>query len=293
MQIQRKPEWLRKKITPGAHADMDRLLAGLNLNTVCREASCPNISECFARKQVTLLIMGKDCTRGCSFCNVDRRKPLPLDPLEPERVAAALAQLALSHAVITSPTRDDLPDGGAGHYAATVIATRAHSPRTAIELLVPDFQGSLASLAAVLQSRPDILGHNLETVPRLYAIRQGADYRRSLELLQTAQELAPEIPVKSGLMLGLGETRNEVLATLADLRTARCSYVSIGQYLAPSRRHHPVIDFIPPDEFDRYRLDALEMGFTHVESGPYVRSSYHAERYGAEGGHEAGPDEPR
>jgi lipoic acid synthetase len=279
MQIRRKPEWLRKKVSPSAHAEMDKLLSGLNLNTVCREAACPNISECFQQKQATLLIMGIDCTRGCSFCNVDRRTPQPLDPREPGRIATAVVRLELRHMVVTSPTRDDLPDGGARHYAATVAAIRQAAPHCAIELLVPDFQGSVESLGIVLESRPDILGHNLETVPRLYAIRQGADYHRSLALLQKARELAPEIPVKSGIMLGLGETREEVLATLADLRSVGCSYLSIGQYLAPSRSHHPVVEFIPPEEFDRYREQALAIGFAHVESGPYVRSSYHADKY--------------
>lgn len=280
MQIKRKPEWLQKKVAPGGHAEMDKLLLGLNLNTVCREASCPNISECFQQKQATLLIMGVDCTRGCSFCNVSKRPPQPLDTGEPVRVATALAKMGLSHAVITSPTRDDLADGGASHFAATVAAIRSLAPDCRVELLVPDFQGSRESLLIVLASRPDILGHNLETVPRLYAIREGADYRRSLALLQDATELGAGIPVKSGLMLGLGETREEVLATLADLRRTGCNYLSIGQYLAPSRKHHPVAEFIRPEEFDRYREEALAIGFAHVESGPYVRSSYHAERYG-------------
>ncbi len=281
MKIQRKPEWLRKKVTPGAHAEMEQLLSGLNLNTVCREASCPNISECFSQKQATLLIMGRDCTRGCSFCNVDRRTPQPLDTMEPERVAMAAVKLGLRHIVITSPTRDDLPDGGAGHYADTVAAVRRAAPACAIELLVPDFQGSIESLRVVLTAGPDILGHNIETVPGLYSIRDGADYFRSLQLLQRAVEIAPQIPAKSGIMLGLGESREELLATLADIHATGCSYLSIGQYLAPSRQHAPVVAFIPPEEFDSYREYALSLGFTHVESGPYVRSSYHAERYGS------------
>jgi len=281
MQIRRKPHWLQKRVSPSAHADMDRLLGSLQLNTVCREASCPNISECFRQKQATFLIMGRECTRGCSFCNVDRQTPAPLDPAEPARIAEAVVRLELRHVVITSPTRDDLPDGGAGHYAQTVTAIRGRSPGTTIELLVPDFLGSRESLATVLASGPDILGHNIETVPRLYSIRAGADYGRSLQLLQLAVELAPQIPAKSGIMLGLGERRDEVLATLADIRNAGCRYLSIGQYLAPSRNHTPVIDFVPPEEFDRLRDEALAMGFSHVESGPYVRSSYHAEQYGA------------
>jgi lipoic acid synthetase len=279
MQIRRKPHWLQKKVSPTDHAAMDRLLGSLRLNTVCREASCPNISECFRQKQATLLIMGKECTRSCSFCNVSANLPSPLDPDEPGRVAAAVTALELQHVVITSPTRDDLADGGSGHFAATVKAVRAASPETVIELLVPDFQGSLQSLAVVTAAQPDILGHNIETVPRLYSIRAGADYRRSLDLLTAARESAPEIPTKTGLMLGLGESTAEVIATLIDIRATGCAYLSIGQYLAPSRNHYPVAAFIEPAEFDRYRAEAVALGFVHVESAPYVRSSYHADRY--------------
>lgn len=279
MQIRRKPHWLQKKISPADHAAMDRLLGSLQLNTVCREASCPNISECFRQKQATFLIMGKECTRSCSFCNVSANRPSPLDPDEPARVAKAVVALELQHVVITSPTRDDLDDGGAGHFAATVAAVRAAAPQTAIELLVPDFKGDLSSLARVLAAKPDILGHNIETVPRLYSIRAGADFDRSLQLLCTAKKTAPEIPTKTGIMLGLGETAAEVSSTLAAIRATGCDYLSIGQYLAPSRSHYPVAAFIEPAEFDRYRKLALSMGFSHVESAPYVRSSYHADRY--------------
>lgn len=258
---------------------MDRLLGGLQLNTVCREASCPNISECFRQKQATFLIMGVDCTRSCSFCNVSANTPAPLDREEPARVAAAVVALNLKHVVITSPTRDDLADGGAGHFATTVAAIRSASPRTAIELLVPDFQGCRESLVTVLDSKPDILGHNIETVPRLYSIRAGADYQRSLELLRAAKETAPGIPTKTGIMLGLGELPEEVAATLADIRNSGCDYLSIGQYLAPSKKHYPVAEFIEPAAFDSYRVKALNLGFTHVESAPYVRSSYHADQY--------------
>lgn len=279
MQIRRKPDWLQKKVSPADHAEMDRLLGSLRLNTVCREAACPNISECFRRKQATFLIMGKECTRSCSFCNVSANRPAPLDPDEPARVAAAVLALELQHVVITSPTRDDLEDGGAGHFAAAVAALRAAAPLTVIELLVPDFNGNLHSLAKVLAAKPDIIAHNIETVPRLYSIRAGADYRRSLEILKAAKESAPEIPAKTGLMLGLGETSAEVTATLADIRATGCDYLSIGQYLAPSRNHYPVATFIEPSEFDRYRAEAMALGFTHVESAPYVRSSYLADRY--------------
>jgi len=279
MQIRRKPHWLQKKVSPADHADMDRLLGSLRLNTVCREASCPNISECFRQKQATLLIMGKECTRSCSFCNVSANAPSPLDADEPERVANAVTIMELQHVVITSPTRDDLPDGGAGHFAATVAAIRKASPHTVIELLVPDFQGNMQSLATVTAAKPHILAHNIETVPRLYSIRAGADYRRSLELLKSAKEAAPAIPTKTGLMLGLGESAEEVTATLMDIRATGCDFLSVGQYLAPSRNHFPVAGFIEPAEFDRYREKALALGFAHVESAPYVRSSYHADRY--------------
>jgi lipoyl synthase len=280
MKITRRPEWLQKKISPAAHADMERLLGDLRLHTVCQEAHCPNISECFRQRQATFLILGRLCTRLCSFCNVTKETPKPVDQAEPGRVAAAVVRLALKHVVITSPTRDDLPDGGAGHYVATVTAIRDASPETRIELLIPDFKGERASLALVAASRPDIVGHNLETVPRLYHIRQGADYGRSLQVLELLRELAPELPTKSGLMLGLGEGEDEVLAVLDDLRRVGCSYLSLGQYLAPSKGHQPVERYVEPTEFDRYRERALAMGFAHVESGPYVRSSYHADQYG-------------
>lgn len=279
MDIRRKPEWLRKKVSPAANADMERLLTGLSLHTVCQEASCPNITECFQKHQATFLILGKVCTRRCTFCNVEKETPQPVDQEEPGRVAQAVERLALAHVVVTSPTRDDLADGGAAHYAATVAAIRNAMPKTAIELLIPDFQGSREALQTVLMTRPDILGHNLETVPRLYHIRAGADYGRSLELLRTAREIAPEVPTKSGVMLGLGETEEELLAVLQELRAAGCAYVSLGQYLAPSRRHQPVVEFVPPERFERLRETAMELGFSHVESGPYVRSSYHADKY--------------
>lgn len=279
MTIVRKPQWLQKKINPAAHAGMEGLLGELRLHTVCQEARCPNITECFRERQATFLILGAACTRLCSFCNVTKQTPLPPDPGEPDRVAEAIRRLGLSHVVITSPTRDDLPDGGAGHYAETVVAIRSASPATTVELLIPDFLGSRESLARVVASAPAIIGHNVETVPRLYQIRAGADYGRSLGVLRTLRELDPVVRSKSGIMLGLGEAEEEVLAVFADLRSVGCSYLSIGQYLAPSKSHHPVHEFIPPECFETYRAAALDMGFAHVESGPYVRSSYHAARY--------------
>ena len=282
MELTRRPAWLQKKIRPGAHAEMERLVGDLKLNTVCREACCPNITDCFSRKQATFLILGTACTRLCSFCSVTKVVPLPPDSDEPARVAEAVSRLGLRHLVITSPTRDDLPDGGAAQFVATVVAIRAASPATTVELLIPDLGGRREPLAMVVGARPDILGHNVETVPRLYAIRQGADYRRSLGVLALTHELAPELKTKSGIMVGLGETVEEVLAVCADVRDAGCSYLSIGQYLAPGRNHEPVREFIDPARFDQYREQALALGFVHVESGPYVRSSYLAEQYLAE-----------
>ncbi|NTV49431.1 MAG: lipoyl synthase [Geobacteraceae bacterium] len=279
MNIQRKPEWLRKKVNPGDQNEMRQLLGELRLNTVCQQALCPNISECFACGQATFLILGRNCTRLCSFCNVEKTLPLPVDTDEPARVAEAVHRLKLSHVVITSPTRDDLSDGGAAIYAATVAAIRCSSPATRIELLVPDFQGVVSSMESVVAARPDIIAHNVETVPRLYQIRNGADYRRSLEVLRNCAEMAPDIRTKSGIMLGMGELEEEVLQVLSDLRGVWCSYLSIGQYLAPSRKHYPVQEYVPPELFESLRVAALEMGFSHVESGPYVRSSYHAGKY--------------
>jgi lipoic acid synthetase len=276
----RRPEWLQKKISPSAHADMDRLLEDLRLHTVCREANCPNITECYGSNRATFLILGAACTRLCSFCNVTKKEPLPPDPGESERVAQAVKRLRLVHVVITSPTRDDLPDSGAAMFARTVAAIRSISPGTGIELLIPDFRGDKESIAKVISAKPDIIGHNLETVPRLYHIREGADYRRSLNVLHILHELDPTLKTKSGLMLGLGENEDEVLALFADLLETGCRYLSIGQYLAPSKKHYPVQSFVPPEQFADYRERALAMGFRHVESGPYVRSSYHAERYG-------------
>jgi lipoic acid synthetase len=280
MNIQRKPEWLQKRVNPGEQAEMRKLLGDLRLNTVCQQALCPNISECFSCGQATFLILGRNCTRLCSFCNVEKSVPQPVDREEPVRVAEAVRRLKLAHVVITSPTRDDLPDGGAGLYAATVAAIRFASPATRIEPLIPDFQGNRLSVATVVTSGPDIIAHNVETVPRLYHIRSGADYGRSLEVLRMCGELGTHIPVKSGIMLGMGETGAEVAQVLSDLRRVGCAYLSIGQYLAPSRHHYPVQEYVRPELFEQLRETALGMGFTHVESGPYVRSSYHAGRYG-------------
>jgi len=283
VKTERKPEWLQKKSNPGDQGVMRKLLWELRLNTVCQQALCPNISECFGSRVATFLILGKICTRLCSFCNVSKSEPLPVDADEPRRVAEGVRLLKLSHVVITSPTRDDLPDGGAGLYSATVAAIRAVSPETGIELLIPDFLGEPAALSVVVSSNPQIMGHNVETVPRLYHIRSGSDYNRSLSVLKICGELAPQIRIKSGIMLGLGEKREELLQVFQDLREAGCSYLSIGQYLAPSRAHYPVREYIRPETFEELRERALEMGFDHVESGPYIRSSYHAGGYDKKG----------
>ena len=279
MIIQRKPEWLRKKVNRVEQAGMRQLLGELQLNTVCQQALCPNISECFSCGQATFLVLGTNCTRQCSFCNVEKSAPSPVDLNEPARVAEAVQRLKLSHVVITSPTRDDLPDGGASIYSATVSAIRSVSPGTRIELLIPDLLADPDSLRCVVASRPDIIGHNVETVPRLYHVRSGADYHRSLVVLQICAELAPEINTKSGIMLGMGEDAEEVAQVMRDLRAVGCRYLSIGQYLAPSREHYPVQEFVRPEVFERLRDVGIELGFSHVESGPYVRSSYHAGEY--------------
>jgi lipoyl synthase len=277
--IQRKPEWLRKKVNQGGQTVMRQLLRELQLNTVCQQALCPNISDCFSCGQATFLILGTNCTRQCSFCNVGKTAPLPVDRDEPARVAEAVQRLKLSHVVITSPTRDDLPDGGASIYSTTVSSIRASSPNTRIEVLIPDFQGNQVSLNRVVASQPDIIAHNVETVPRLYRVRSGADYHRSLDVLRICRELAPEINTKSGIMLGMGEQAEEITQVMRELRAVGCRYFSIGQYLAPSRNHYPVRDYIRPEVFERLREEGLELGFSHVESGPYVRSSYHAGQY--------------
>ena len=284
MNLTRKPEWLQKKIVPSAHGEMEGLLKELQLNTVCQQARCPNITECFQKRQATFLILGRICTRLCSFCSVSKETPLPLDPAEPASVAEAVRRLGLAHVVVTSPTRDDLPDGGAAAFAETVGRIRTASPGTTVELLIPDFLGDGAALSAVVAAVPDILGHNLETVPRLYGIRSGADYRRSLRLLAEAHRLDPQLRTKSGLMLGLGEEEGELFEVLEELLATGCSYLSLGQYLSPSRQHFPVQRYLEPELFERYRARAMAMGFLHVESAPYVRSSYHAEQYLGESG---------
>ena len=275
----RKPDWLKIKITgDAANHRVEHILSDLRLNTICHEGNCPNRMECFHRHTATFLILGKNCTRHCRFCNVTKAAPEPADVTEPARVAQAVKALGLRHVVVTSVTRDDLPDGGAAHFAAAVRAIREQSPGTTVELLIPDLKGDEAALRTVVQAGPDILGHNIETVPRLYAaVRPLADYRRSLAVLENVKKAAPGILTKSSLMAGLGETPDEVAAVLRDLRLAGCDILTVGQYLAPSRQHYPVAEYVPPAVFDRYRALGYSLGFRFVASAPLVRSSYHAD----------------
>lgn len=256
---------------------LKRLVRRLELHTVCESAACPNIGECWNHRTATFMILGNFCTRRCGFCAVQKGQPLPVDPDEPRRVAEACEHLGLRHAVITSVNRDDLKDGGASHFAAVIRAIRQRIPGCRVEVLVPDFQGSREALKTVIDAAPDVLNHNIETVPRLYReVRFGARYERSLEMLAYAAGLRPDIPTKSGLMVGLGESDEEVIAVLGDLRRHNVRIVTIGQYLRPTLKHLPVLRYVTPEQFAEYRRIALELGFEHVESGPFVRSSYHA-----------------
>ena len=249
----------------------------LDLHTVCEEARCPNIGECWHHGTATFMILGEVCTRACAYCAVSHGRPAPVDPAEPARVAMAIAALGLTYVVITSVDRDDLGDGGASMFAATIRETRARSRACRIEVLIPDFRGDAAALRAVVDAGPDILNHNVETVPRLYPMaRSGGRYDRTLRLLARAHEYAPGMPTKTGLMVGLGEDRRELVATFGDLRRAGCGILTIGQYLRPTSQHAPIVRFYHPDEFRELKTIALDLGFAHVESGPLVRSSYHA-----------------
>lgn len=283
-ELPRKPAWIRAKAP--THPEVGRLKALLRahaLHTVCEEATCPNLGECFSRGTATFMIMGRLCTRRCPFCDVAHGRPLPLDSQEPENLARAIAEMKLKFVVITSVDRDDLRDGGAAHFAACIRTVRQHTPRTSIEILVPDFRSRMVVALDILgEALPDVFNHNLETVPRLYqAARPGADYRHSLELLRQFKEFHPDIPTKSGLMVGLGETNDEILEVMHDLRAHGCDLLTIGQYLQPSRHHLPVTRFVTPEEFERFGLAAREMGYRNAASGPMVRSSYHAEQQAA------------
>jgi len=265
---------------------IDRYHREQGLHTVCRSAACPNQGECWGNGTATFMILGDRCSRDCGFCNVAHGEQQPPDPQETTKVAKAIAELKLQHAVVTSVTRDDLPDGGARQFAELVHAVRNTAPDCKIELLIPDLQGDRTALATILAANPDILGHNLETVPRLYQqARQGADYQQSLQLLQSSLEIAPHIPTKSGLMLGMGEELTEIEATLLDLHNSGCRMLTLGQYLAPTRNHLPVARYFTPDEFSELKKTATSIGFAHIEAGPLVRSSYHAEKQLREASH--------
>ncbi len=273
-----KPPWLKRRLPMGPECEqVTDLLNKSRLHTVCQEAQCPNLWECFSQRTATFLILGSVCTRGCRFCAVAGGRPSPPDPEEPPRVARAVEQMGLGYVVVTSVTRDDLPDGGASVFAAVIRAIRDKTPDTEIEVLIPDFRGDAAALEIVVAAHPDVLNHNMETVPRLYAeVRPQAVYQRSLDLLDRVRTTDPSIPTKSGLMLGLGETPEEVRQTLEDLNRVGCTLLTLGQYLQPSSGHLPVARWVLPEEFDEWKKSALEMGFSEVASGPFVRSSYHA-----------------
>jgi lipoic acid synthetase len=273
-----KPDWLKVR-APGSpsYTRLKSLMRQLQLHTVCEEAQCPNIGECWNHGTATFMILGDVCTRACAYCAVSHGRPAVVDAAEPDRVADAIATLDLNYVVVTSVDRDDLKDGGASIFAKTIRATRERAPQCRIEVLIPDFQGSAAALQTVLDARPDVLNHNTETVPRLYRMaRSGGRYARTLELLDRSRRHAPDIPTKSGLMVGLGEERDELLATITDLRGVGCGILTIGQYLRPSPQHAPMVRYYHPDEFADLKAFALDLGFVHVESGPLVRSSYHA-----------------
>jgi len=276
--IQRKPDWIRVKApTSPVVSETRKIVRDNRLHTVCEEAGCPNLGECWAKKHATMMIMGDTCTRACAFCNVKTGMPAALDPFEPVNVAAAVAKLGLEHVVITSVDRDDLEDGGAKHFADVIKAIREKSPGTTIEILTPDFLRKPGALEIVVAAKPDVFNHNLETVPRLYAsVRPGARYFHSLRLLQQVKELDSDIFTKSGIMVGLGEERGEVLQVMDDLRSADVDFMTIGQYLQPTPKHHRIDRFVTPAEFDGYKTMGLAKGFLLVASTPLTRSSYHA-----------------
>ena len=273
-----KPPWLRKKIpAAGLNAEILATIKEGAMHTVCAEAKCPNQMECFSKGNATFLLLGPNCTRRCRFCAVEKNPVKPPDPAEPLRTARAVARMGVAFCVLTMVTRDDLPDGGAEHIARTIRAIRRECPGVGVEMLISDLAGNRAALKTVLKAGLEVLNHNIETVPRLYpAVRPQADYRRSIDLLAASKELAPQILTKSGIMLGLGETRDEVLQAMDDLIGAGCGLLTLGQYLAPSDRHHPVVRYVTPEEFDAYRVAAKKRGFSGVASAPLVRSSYRA-----------------
>ena len=274
-----RPSWLRVKFFGGEnYQDLKRIMRTLDLHTVCESARCPNMGECWSHRTATFMILGNICTRACGFCSVPSGKPVgPPEQDEPRRVAEAAQKMGLRYAVVTSVNRDDQPDGGAGIFARTIVEIRERVPGCKVEVLIPDFRGNWKALETVVSARPEVLNHNMETVPRLYRrVRKGAVYERSLELLRRAKQTAPTMPTKTGMMLGLGENRDEVLGAMQDIVKQAVDIFTLGQYLQPTREHLPVARFVHPDEFAEYKRLGEEMGFKHVESGPLVRSSYHA-----------------
>lgn len=278
MTYQRKPDWLKVQLKTGENfKELKKMMRSKTLHTVCEEARCPNIYECWASRTATFMILGEICTRACRFCAVKTGLPTELDWQEPQRVADAVAQMGVKHAVITSVARDDLQDGGAAIFAETIRAVRKRNPLTTVEVLIPDFQGNWDALKVVMDARPDVLNHNVETVrSRSDRVRSKAKYARSLELLRRAKEMQPQIPTKSSLMVGVGETWDEILETMDDLRDSHVDILTIGQYLQPTRKHMKLHRYYTPEEFARLKEEGMERGFSHVESGPLVRSSYHA-----------------
>jgi len=276
----RKPKWIRVKApTSAAYGETRRLMREKNLHTVCEEAACPNIGECWSQRHATVMILGSICTRACAFCNVTTGKPGPVDPLEPENTGIAARELGLKHMVITSVDRDDLADGGADQFARSITKVHEHSPTTTVEVLTPDFRGKGAALDVVIAARPDVFNHNLETVPTLYtSIRPGARYDHSLGLLKRAKELDAQVFTKSGIMVGLGETNAQIFAVMDDMRAAQVDFLTIGQYLQPTPKHAGIDRFVTPEDFDVFKRVALEKGFLHVASTPMTRSSYHADK---------------
>lgn len=277
--IEQKPDWLKFKYKDTPNREfVEELLSDLSLNTVCSEANCPNYIECFGRKTATFMILGKNCTRNCRFCNVTFGKAEKIDLEEPEKIAMAVEKLGLKYVVVTSVTRDDLCDGGANHFSNVINRIKELNPNTSIEVLIPDFKGNMDDLKTVCQALPEVISHNIETVPRLYSeVRPQALYKRSLNVIENIKLLNDSIHSKTGIMLGLGETKGEVIEVFENLRSIGCEILTIGQYLSPSKFHYPVKEYIHPDIFAEYKNIALDMGFLYVASGPYVRSSYHAD----------------
>lgn len=277
--IMKKPQWLRKKIILSKQEPMERLLAQNRVHTICEEAMCPNMGECFSQNVATFMILGTICTRGCTFCAVSRGVPLSVNPHEPINIANTVKHLGLRHVVITSSTRDDLSDGGAEHFCKTVDAIKTMDSSIIVELLIPDMQENLMALEKISHSGAQIIGHNLETVPRLYHVRNGSNYERSLRVLEKITTFNPDIASKSGMMLGFGERDDEVLGLMQDLLDVNCRYLSIGQYLSPSSKHEPILEYVEPARFEYLRSCGMRMGFKYIKSSPYTRSSYMAHDY--------------